>query len=51
MMHRLSLYKKNGYIRGVYIPQQFLEDLIETVISQNQSNCIIGFDISFLSMI
>ena len=36
-----------GYILGVLKPQQFLEDVIETVNSQNWYNHIIGFGTSF----
>ena len=46
-----SLYKKCGYILGGLRPQQFLEDVIETVNSQNWYNYMIGFDTSFHSMI
>ena len=45
MMH------KCGYIFGVLRPQQFPEDVINTVNSQNWYNHIIAFDISFHSMI
>ena len=35
MMHISSLYKKCGYVHGVLRPQQFPEDVIETMNSQN----------------
>ena len=47
----MSLYKTCGYVLGVLRPQQFPEDVSETVISQNWYNHIIGFDTSFYSMI
>ena len=51
MMHMsgVTLYKCD-YILCVLRPQQFPEDVIETVNSQNWYNHIIGFDTSFQSM-
>ena len=47
----MSLYETHGYVFGVLRPQQFPEDVSETVNSQNWYNYIIGFDTSFHSMI
>ena len=47
----MSLYKMYGYAPEVLRPQLFLEDVIETVNSQNRSYHSIWFDISFHSTI
>ena len=52
MMHvtyLASLYRKCGYIIGVLKPQQCLENVIDTVNSQNWYNHIIGLDTIFHS--